>query len=214
MDEPDDTGRARLWRWARIVVLSLATLFLVGVLAGFVAGTVERGRDFGMRQVSMIAGLALAAMLCGWLLLRAARRPAGEAPLTRRERLNRNILIGSGALGFAMAMVTILFGSDPDERASVFSSGPLPMGVALIMVLVIGLLVPAMSIFWHRRVVDEQEADAYKTAALYGLYVYMIGTPVWWFAWRGGFAPAPDGMLIFFVTIATVGVIWTWKKYR
>lgn len=210
----DGDAASPLWRWLRIVGLSLVTVFLVGAIAGFVAAHVERGGGFGLASVATLAGLVLAALGCAWLLLRAARRPAGEAPLNRRERLNRNILIGSGALGFTMALVTVAFGSDRFDGTSVFSSQPLPMGIALVLVLVVGLLVPALSIYWHRKVVDEQEAEAYKVAALYGLYVYMIGTPAWWFAWRGGFAPAPDGMLIFFVTIATVGVIWTWKKYR
>jgi hypothetical protein len=81
-------------------------------------------------------------------------------------------------------------------------------------VLLIGLLLPAVSIYWHRHATDEVEADAYKTGALYALNVYMIGAPVWWFLWRGGLAPAPDGIAIYFITVATVGVIWLYRKYR
>ena len=41
----------------------------------------------------------------------------------------------------------------------------------------------------------------------------MIGAPVWWFAWRGGFAPEPDGVIIYAVTVSVLGIIWIWKKY-
>jgi hypothetical protein len=41
----------------------------------------------------------------------------------------------------------------------------------------------------------------------------MIGAPVWWLLWRGGLAPAPDGTIIYFGIVATMGVIWIRKKY-
>ena len=154
---------------------------------------------------------------CVWLILRDVRRPTGEEPLTRKERLNRNILIGSGALGGAMGVtmvLAVLASGQEITPGTVLSSAPLPAGVALVLVLVLGLVVPAISIYWHRTAVDEQEADAYKTGALFGLYVFMIGAPAWWFAWRGGFAPEPNGIAIYFATILTVGAIWIWKKYR
>jgi hypothetical protein len=41
----------------------------------------------------------------------------------------------------------------------------------------------------------------------------MIGAPVWWFAWRGGFAPEPRGVIIYVATVSVLGIIWIWKKY-
>jgi hypothetical protein len=93
------------------------------------------------------------------------------------------------------------------------SNAPLPPGFALALVLIIGVLLPAVSIYWHRHATDEVEADAYKVGALYALNVYMIGAPVWWLLWRGGLAPAPDGTIIYFGIVATMGVIWIRKKY-
>ena len=206
--------RSPVWRWLRIVGLSLAAVFLVGVAGGFAAAHLERGEGLGLVAIAFLAADALLLAGCVWLIVRDVRRPTGEEPLTKKERLNRNLLIGSGALGGVMGVLVMLASNQDLAKASVFSDAPLPAGVALLMVLVLGLVVPAISIYWHRSAVDEQEADAYKTGALWGMYVFMIGAPLWWFARRGGFAPEPNGIVIYFATITTMGVIWIWKKYR
>lgn len=216
-DMEDGIVASPVWRWLRIVGLSLVAVFLVGVASGFVAAHVERGGGIDLFTIVFLAADALLLAGCLWLIMRNVRRPTGEEPLTKKERLNRNILIGSGAIGGAMGALVVLamLASGAEIRPDmVFSDAPLPAGVALVVVLVLGLLVPALSFFWHRSAVDEQEADAYKTGALWGIYVFMIGAPVWWFAWRGGFAPEPNGIIIYFATITTMGVIWIWKKYR
>lgn len=216
-DREETVVAARFWRWLRIVGLSLVAVFLVGVAGGFLAARAERGAAIDLFTVAFLAADALLLAGCVWLILRDVRRPTGEEPLTRKERLNRNILIGSGALGGAMGVLmvlAVLASGQEITPGSVLSSAPLPTGVALLMMLVLGVVVPALSIYWHRSAVDEQEADAYKTGALWGIYVFMIGAPLWWFAWRGGFAPEPNGIAIYFATVLTVGVIWIWKKYR
>ena len=213
MIEPEDIGASRLGRFGRIVGLGTATIFLVGVAAGFVAVHVEEGGPMTTLGALILAGIVVAAVGCAWLLVRTMRMPTGEAPLTRKERLNRNLLIASGLTGGLMAALVMIGGGRVDQ-AALFTSAPLPPTIALIMVVVLGVLVPALSFYWHRDAVDEQEADAYKTGALYAIYVYMIGGPVWWFAWRGGFVPAPNGVALYFLTITTLGAVWVWKKYR
>lgn len=215
MVEAEDVGAARFGRGARIAGWGAATAMLVLIGVGFVGAHVADGGSLSWAGGGVLATIVLLALLCGWRLVRVLRMPGtDDEPLTPRERLNRNILAGSGLIGGAMAMV-ILFGS-PDglEAGSAFSNTPLPPGIAIVLVAVTGLLIPAVSFYWHRSAADEQEADAYKTGTLVGMYVYWIAAPVWWFAWRGGFAPAPDGIAIYFLTIFSVGVIWLWKKYR
>jgi hypothetical protein len=147
------------------------------------------------------------------LAVREWRRGSGEEPLTPKERLNRNLLLACAGIGGAMGAAMVMFGGEGiTEGRSLFADAPLPTWLAIVLVLVIGLVVPVISVFWHRTV-DEQEADAYKVGTLYGFYVFAILAPVWWFAWRGGFAPEPSGVLIYFATMFTVGVVWMWKKY-
>ena len=148
----------------------------------------------------------------GFLLVRQLKAQTGEDPLTHKERLNRNLLIVSGLLGGATSLA-MAFAVEGGLESGALSNEPLPPVVAVLLILVLGVLVPVISFFWHR-IIDEQEADAYKTGAVYAFYVFGIGAPVWWLAWRGGFVPPPDGFIIYFATVFTLGAVWLWKKYR
>jgi hypothetical protein len=213
MTDPDAAAGGGLWRWLRLFGLATAIIFLIGVGAGFTAGHLERGGGMTMRPLLILGAVGLAIILCGWLALRELRRARVEEPLTPKERLNRNILYACAAIGGAMGVaMAIVGGEGVTNGRTIFSDAPIPTWLAIAFVFVLGVVLPIISVFWHRTV-DEQEADAYKTGALYGFYVFAIGGPVWWFAWRGGFAPEPSGILIYFATMLTVGVIWTWKKY-
>lgn len=214
MVDLDARAPSPLWRVLGTAALGIAILFLSGILAGFAIAHAERGGGgISSPGAAILAGTAVALAGCIWLVVRTwRRRPRGE-PLTRKERLNRNILIVSGALGGITAL--LITASDHDLLTSnLFTDEPLPSSLALGIVIMLGVFMPILSIYWHRRVVDEQEADAYKVGALYGLYVYMIGAPVWWFAWRGGFAPEINGILLYCATISVVGAVWMWRKYR
>jgi hypothetical protein len=214
MTEAEDIGSRRLWRIVRITGLGLGTVFLLGMGAGFIAAHVEDGDPFGLVGALVLAGIVLALAACAWLLLREVRKPTGEEPLTRRERLNRNIIVGCGLAGLVIGAALALGGGvDLTQGGGVFSNGPLPPALALVLVGLIGVVLPLVSIFWHRSAVDELEADAYKTGALYAAYVYMIGAPVWWLLWRGGFVPEPDGITIYFAVIFTLGIVWLRKKH-
>ena len=216
-DMEDEIVASHFGRWLRTTGLSLAVFALIGVAVGFLIAHNEHGGEFGLYPTAFLVGVALLLAGCIWLLVRNVSKPTGEEPLTAKERLNRNIIMGSGALGGVMGMLVVLAiwaSGEEVEPFAAFSNAPLPTGVAVVLVLVIGVIIPVMSFVWHRSAVDEQEEDAYKTGALYGMYVFMIGAPVWWFAWRGGFAPEPNGVIIYFATIVTLGAIWLWKKYR
>ena len=212
--QEENAGASRMRRWLKIVGLATAAIFLIGVGVGFLAGHREKGGAMGIVPIAILVTIALALAVSIWLLVRVLRTPTGEEPLTAKERLNRNLLVGSGALGFLLAMLMVLSGDPADLHARILSDSPLPTGIAIVMVLVTGVVVPLLSIYWHRSAVDEQEADAYRTGTLFAFYVYVVGAPAWWFAWRGGFAPEPNGILIFFAVLATAGVIWFWKKHR
>ncbi|MFN3388920.1 MAG: hypothetical protein ACK40O_08300 [Allosphingosinicella sp.] len=213
MAEDRENGRSPLWRLARIVALSTLQLFLGGVVAGMIAAHVDKGGGMPGLRFFALQGVALALLAgCGWLLLRDLRRARDEEPLTRKERLNRNILVGSGALGAAMAVAAIL-SADSMTAASVYSNAPLPPLVAAVFVAVFLLILPPLTLYWQKRAVDEQEIDAYKSGALAAVQVYMIGAPAWWFAWRGGFAPEPNGVAIYMIVTFTMLIVWLGKKY-
>jgi len=211
----EEGGPSALGPMLKAIGLGILTLFLMGFVVGFTAAHLNGTKAITLGGGAMWAGAALAAAGCAWLLTRMIKKTARlTAPATRRERLNRNILVACGLLGGVIGGTMVLANREALEAGNIFNDAPLPAGIALVIVLVLGVVVPALSIYWHRSAVDEQEADAYKTGALYGLYVFMIGAPVWWFAWRGGFAPEPDGPLLYMATVLTVGAVWMWRKYR
>ena len=211
MADTDEVGASRFGRSARIAGLTAALLFLVAVGIGFTAGA-ARHDGFSRTDVIVLGSIMLLLLGAGFLLVRQLKSQTGEDPLTPKERTNRNLLIVSGLLGGATSLA-LAFAVEGGLERGALSNAPLPPGVAILLILVIGVLVPALSLYWHR-VIDEQEADAYKTGAVYAFYVFGIGAPVWWLAWRGGFVPAPNGFVIYFATVFILGVVWLWKKYR
>ena len=138
-----------------------------------------------------------------------------KVPLTKKERLNRNLLMACVVLGAVMGLVMGLVESrDSSEDMSMFSNSPLPTGVALAFGFVWIVIVPAIGWYWHRYAVDEQERHAYREGAYYAFYAYGFGAPLWWLLWRGGLVSEPDGIVIYYITIGVCGVVWLWKKYR
>lgn len=212
MNDEREVG-GRLGRIALIAAASIVAVFGIGLFAGVIAAHVERGG--GAPSASMVGVLAVAGLLAAgaaflaWRQIGAMAKETGAA--TARERRNRNVLIVCGALGGAMGATLSLIGPTP---FSAFTNDPLPAWFALALAAVMLLLIPALSLYWHQRVVDEQEAAAYSKGALLGLYVFWIGAPTWWLLWRGGLVPAPDGVLIYFATIFVAGSVWMWAKYR
>lgn len=207
-----DNGR-RVRRILAISGLTFAICLLAGIAGGMTVAALEQG---GITLVTG-AGIAVAALLvlaCLWLILRMLNAPTGEAPPTPKERLNRNILVACGALGFVSALLMMFTVKGPDLTKGLLSNEPLQPAIAIALLILFGIVVPVLSYVWHRSAVDEQEEAAYKTGALWGINVFMLGAPIWWVAWRGGFLPAPDGFVLYFATIAVMGAVWMWKKYR
>jgi hypothetical protein len=206
-------GRRTIW-------IMLAVLGIV-MTAGFIAGFVAQHQNDGDGAFTGIATAILAAAILAiiglgywtWQNAKAMKVPGED--LTRRERLNRYILSGciflGGIMGLGMAMVE---GDGGAEGITIFSNSPLPTSFALAFAFVLLVIVPAITWYWHRYAVDEMEESAYREGTYYAFYAYAIGAPLWWVLWRGGLVPAPDGIVIYYVTIMVCAVVWTWKKYR
>lgn len=194
----------------RMLAFGTGLFVLASFATGFVIGWRKHHDAFNAELAIALGVFALLIGSCAWLLAREIRRPAGGEPLTPMERTNLNLVLVATVFGAVMGGVMAIGGGS--EPFPLFSDGPISPVIAMTMIAGTALTLP-LAVKWHRAV-DEQEEDAYKTGALYALYVYWIGAPIWWFAWRGGFAPEPNGVAIFFATIVTAGAIWMWKKYR
>ncbi|MBH9537806.1 hypothetical protein [Novosphingopyxis sp. YJ-S2-01] len=206
-----EDSRSGLKRGLWILASCLALIFLLGIGAGFLSAHLEHGGGSpGTAGYAVLAAVLVLIAGAVVLLVRSLNPGNGEAPATRKERLNRNVLIASGALGGLIAAALIASGG----ADAVFAGGPLPSGIALALAAIVAILLPALSYYWHRYAVDEQEMEAYKQGALAGIYVYMIGAPTWWLLSRGGWVPEVNGIALYLITVFTVGGVWIWQKYR
>lgn len=215
MVEPreDSAGRhSTLW----MMLSGLGIVMTAGAIAGFLAehqaeggGPLETGGIITLSIFAVIiAGLSFVIWRNGAIL------KGSSARLPRREKMSQRIMVFSCLLGGAIAIALMAASTAPDGQPDILAGGPIQPWVAIVLAAVSGIGMPILSIYWHNRVIDEQEADAYRTGALIAIYVYWMGAPVWWLLWRGGLVPAPDGVAIYLITTFTALIVWFWKKYR
>ncbi|RHW17330.1 hypothetical protein D1610_10140 [Sphingomonas gilva] len=194
-----------------MVASLIGALCACSMIAGIIVGHAEKGGGaMSTTLIALLAGVSLFAALCIYVSYRGLRSMSPLKEAAPRDRRNVVTLAVAGALGGVIAIVMLMAGTSP----SIFNDDPIPAGYAIALALLIGVPAPLISIYWHLRVADEQEAAAYNKGALLAIYAYWIGAPVWWLLWRGGLLPAPDGIAIYFCTIVAAGVVWLWLKYR
>ena len=129
--------------------------------------------------------------------------------------MNNRIIWGYGIFGGIIGLTLALTGNmEAANEPSPFASGPMSPMLAVILAVAIGVVLPAITFYWHKHVVDEQEDAAYRAGALIAIYAFWFVAPVWWFLWRGGILPQPDGVALYFMTAFIALIVWFWKKYR
>jgi hypothetical protein len=133
-------------------------------------------------------------------------------PLTRKERINRNILIGCGVAG-GLIGAALIANAGHIQGASNVLNAPMSAPLALGLVFVWTVLLPIVAVYWHR-IIDEQEASAFKDGALWSGYAFIIGAPAWWALAKAGLVAAPDAMICVAVVSYIWSGVWLWKKYR
>ena len=207
-----NVGKSLAW----IAVAGLATVFTAGAIVGVIAAATEDGEAFSAKAIAIIGVLVAiigALIYTQWNLARRIR--IGGGALTSRERLNRNIMVGCAVLGALIgALLVAVDGIMPSDPMTIFKDGPLPLAIAVLLAVFWAIIMPVIAWFWHTRAIDEQEAEAYRDGGHYAAYAYLIGAPTWWFLWRGGLLPEPNGVAIFSTFAIIWTAVWYWKKYR
>lgn len=217
LEDEGSHGRSVLW----IALAGLGIVMIAGAIAGFVGEHQAEGdRAFSDFAIGVIAGCIVMMTALTFTIWRNAKmlKTSGEA-LTKREKLNRNIILACGLLGGGMGVVMAATGivNTPDKSAdplSLLFTGPLPVAAAVSLAFFWAVIMPVVAWFWHTRAIDEQEASAYRDGGYYAAYAYLILAPTWWLLWRGGMFPQPDGVVIFLLFSFIWSAVWFWKKYR
>lgn len=217
MEEDSSSGRSLLW----IILSSLGVVMTIGAVAGYLAEHHAQGSGpLGSTGIIVLGiSAAIIAGLCFVIWRNVRKLKLSRQPTTRREKLNRNIMLACLLLGAAIVVVLEVAGTlDATDAAkspfSMFVDAPMPNTVALILVFIWAVVMPVVAWFWHTRAIDEQEASAYRDGGYYAAYSYLILAPAWWLLWRGGLLPEPDGVAIYVAFSLIWSAIWIWKKYR
>lgn len=220
MTDSDDMGQSNGRRIMWIILASLGIVMVAGAIAGYMAQHNEQGGGplgtAGIVTFSIFAALIVGLSYAIWTNSRKLR--ADNEPLTKRERLNRNIMLGcglgGGVVGVTIALNSALTASPESDPIDLFVSSSIPPMVALLLAFFWGIIMPVIAWVWHKRAIDEQEASAYRDGGYYAAYAYLIGAPTWWLLWRGGLVPEPNGVAIFLLFTTIWSAVWYWKKYR
>lgn len=216
MTDEDTPGGGTVWRWLGLFLCGLGVVMMAGMVTGFLSEALKDESGLTMRDYAILLAMiavAVALLAATWRLGRTLF--GKDAAMPRRERASRNILIGCGVLGGLIGLglaASSGIGADGDTL-SLMSEAPIPPVIAILLAAVILLILPAISFYWHR-VIDEHESAAYRDGAIAGAYLFMTLAPAWWFLWRGGLVPEPNGVLIYFAFNFVFLAMWFWKKYR
>lgn len=218
LEDEGSNGRSGIW----MILAGLGIVMTLGAIAGFMGEhQSDGGGEFSGIALAILLGFGAIIVTLVYAIWRNGQKlkESGET-MSRREKLNRNIIVVCGLLGGVMGGVlaaTGLLGSPdgaPFDPGSTLISGPIPTALALVLVFVWGVVMPAIAWFWHTRAIDEQEASAYRDGGYYAAYAFLILAPLWWLLWRGGMLPEPNGVAIYLTFSILWSAIWLWKKYR
>ena len=200
-DQPGPTpGRLALaLLGATLVLMSL------GGIVGFTAAVIDGGlRNPG--KSAIVIGIMAVLLAAGALILKRMAPYFTAGPLAPRAKRSRRMLIASMFVG-AIVGVALTLGTGIGEDPLDVLAGPIPPAIAAAVIAIWLIVVPVLSWNWWKNV-DEVEAGAYKTGALYGVYAYAFIAPTWWVGWRGGFLPEPQEMVTFLIVMTVWGLGW------
>ncbi len=181
-------------------------LFVAGMIAGYVAGVLERGAP-DLRDAAILAAMLLAAaLICYGMWRWWPRDPVAE--LSPRVRSARRILIGTAALAVPLGM---LLGFSDGGAENALSDGPVSGGFALIA-LATWSAVFVMTWLWWRKI-DEHEAAAYRDSANLAAHAYLFIAPSWWMATRAGWLPPQEPMPMVLAVCTLWMIVWFARRY-
>jgi len=133
----------------------------------------------------------------------------GEALERARQRRKRGVL---GALFMVGAIGGAIVGAREADRLFDLAQ---PWPPLLCLALAIGFLiaVAAGSVVLSREM-DEVERLAKLKATRAGATVYLVGYPIWFLLWKGGFVPEPMHVALFAATIIALILASLFYRFR
>ena len=215
MFNADENGGRNALRILGMIFCGFGIIMLLGAITGFLSvHMAEGGGPLNLSGYAILASFISVTLVLAfaiWRLFRQMKRSDQKVP--QREKVYNRFLIGSFLFGGVTGLVLALTGSFDETEAGLISNDAMSPMLAIIMSVAIGVFMPAVTFYWHKNLVDEQEEAAYRFGALIAMYAFWFIAPVWWLLWRGGMLPEIDGIALYFITIFVALIVWFWKKY-
>jgi hypothetical protein len=210
-ENADRNGRRILW----MSLCGLGIIMILGAITVFLSAHMsEGGGPLTISGYAVLAALMSVTLLLAfviWKLFRQMKRSEQKVP--QREKVYNRFLIGSFTFGGVTGLVLALTGGFDETEAGLISNDAMSPTLAIILSIAIGVIAPAITLYWHKHAVDEQEEAAYRFGALIAMYAFWFIAPVWWLLWRGGMLPEVNGITLYFMTTFVALIVWFWKKY-
>ena len=216
MRDADQKTGGNIARNLWMMLSGVGIIMLLGVITGFLSQhNAQGGGTLNFAGVAVLGAIAAASLILAfviWKLFQQGKQRGEKVP--RREKVYNRFLVGCFLLGGVTGLALSLTGSFDATETSLMSNAAMSPVLAIILSIAIGVIAPAITLYWHKHVVDEQEEAAYRFGALIAMYAFWFIAPVWWLLWRGGMLPEIDGIALYFITIFVTLIVWFWKKYR
>ena len=212
MTRPETDGGSGAANVAVLIVASLVALFTVAMMAGMIAAASDHDGPHSAAFYAVFAVTLAVAAGALWTVYR--NRTALALPASPRMRKSRILLYICLAVGLVVGMgLALADGQDAADLGALISpSAPISPAVALALFAALMVSI-ALSLRWHM-LLDEHERAAYDFGAVAALYVYFMVSMGWWLLARGGFVPAPNGYVIFWLVTFVWAVGWLVRRYR
>ncbi|WP_448140466.1 hypothetical protein [Sphingopyxis fribergensis] len=190
-------------------VITLVTVFLMGVVAGYL----DAHREDGGTGLSGATGAVLV-LLIGIAVMALYLRRFGTfwQSWSRRKRLYMGSVLGSAVLGLVTAGLMQSGQSDLGANPF-FSNAALTPGIAITLALLWSIGI-AIAVSVYQRTIDDHEKHAYLWAGLAGYYAFVIPAPAWWVLSRADLLPPVNAMALFALTLVVNAVVYLWLKFR
>ncbi len=190
-------------------VITLSTVFLTGVTAGYLGGHSAEG---GTGPSPLVGGGLV--LLAGIMVMTLYLRRFGSfwRNWSLRKRLYMTSIIGSALLGF-VAAVLMRSGQSDAAANPFFSNSALSPEIAITLALIWGVGI-SIAVFIYQGAIDDHERHAYLWAGLAGYYAFIVPAPVWWVLARADLAPPVDAMPLFALTLVVNAAVYLWLKFR
>ena len=211
VEDKNAGGRQILW----MMLSTLGIMATIGAVIGYLAAhQAEGGGPLDTAAIVTVTVLTAIIAALSFVIWRGRHRIKNSGfRETSRDKMNVRMTWGSGIFGGLIALALIAGDIMGANDGNIFGNGALPPALAIILSVAIGIVLPAVTYYWHKRVIDEQEEAAYRTGALIAIYAFWFIAPVWWLLWRGGMLPEPDGVALYLMTTFVALIIWFWRKY-